>query len=71
MSFADREQVRDKVEWEGGITEALNYGLTVDDMPDGDAELREAWAKLIDAYAGLEPLEQAVYALLNEENSNG
>src|SRR5690606_4104241 len=44
--YQTREQVAAKVDWEGGIPEALEYGLTVDDMPAGDEELRAAWGRL-------------------------
>lgn len=33
-----------KVEWEGGITDALDYGLKAEDCEPGD--LRTAWEKL-------------------------
>jgi hypothetical protein len=33
--FADRTAVREKVEYEGGIMEALDYGIRSTDMPLG------------------------------------
>jgi hypothetical protein len=64
MSYATREEVRGKVEWEGGLTAALDYGLDTGDMPEGDTELREAWDKLATAYKALAPLSRAVDDLL-------
>lgn len=65
MSYATRAEVAEKVGWEGGIIDAVEYGLTVDDMPEGDTELREAWNALLTAWRGLIPLEEAVERLLD------
>lgn len=36
-----------KVDWEGGIDAALDYGLSASDIEDDDdSELREAWETL-------------------------
>jgi hypothetical protein len=67
--FADRAAVADKIEWEGGIMEALDYGLRTTDMPEGDDELTEAWGKLAAAYRELTPLVDAVGKLLNGARS--
>lgn len=37
-----------KVSWEGGILEALDYGLTAEDLPPG--ALRDAWRDLETAW---------------------
>lgn len=63
--FEDRAAVADKIEWEGGIMEALDYGLRTTDMPEGDDELAEAWDKLATAYRELTPLVDVVGKLLN------
>lgn len=63
--FEDRAAVADKIEWEGGIMEALDYGLRTTDMPEGDDELIEAWDKLVTAYRQLAPFVDAVGKLLN------
>ena len=63
-SFADRKSVRDKIEWEGGVMEAVDYGLRVTDMPEGDTELRDAWDKLVTAYESVRPLAAVVEKLL-------
>lgn len=41
-----RAEVAEKIEWEGGYGAALEYGLKVDDMPEGDNVLRAAWGRL-------------------------
>lgn len=64
MSFKTRADVAAKVDWEGGITDALDYGLKVDDMPEGDEELRHAWAALEAAYATVRTAEVVVERLL-------
>lgn len=54
-----------KVEWEGGVLEALEYGLTVDDIDLGEVELRGLWGPLQDAYRTLGPLVDAAEAFLS------
>ena len=41
--FEDREHVAGKIEWEGGMEMALDYGIKAADMPKDDAELEAAW----------------------------
>ena len=64
--YQTREQVAAKVDWEGGIPEALEYGLTVDDMPAGDEELRAAWGRLEAAHQPFAAAEAEVARLLEE-----
>lgn len=45
-----RQEVAKKIDWEGGLVGALEYGLTEDDMPEGDAELREIWGRWMKHY---------------------
>lgn len=66
VRFEDRAAVAGKIEWEGGIMEALDYGIKSADMPLGDDELTAAWDKLAVAYRALTPLVGAVAKLLNE-----
>src|ERR1700735_679194 len=58
--FDNREGVRAKIEWEGGLMGALDYGISVNDMPEGDDELVAAWGALETAYRALAPLDGAV-----------
>ena len=52
----DRELLASKIQWEGGVIGALEYGLKPDDI--GDPELRAAWQQLQQAHAELRPLIQ-------------
>lgn len=45
-----RQEVSEKVSWEGGLSAALEYGLTEEDMPEGDIELRTAWRTMREAW---------------------
>jgi hypothetical protein len=60
--YENREEVRDKIDWEGGIWEVLAYGLKSQDMPD--VELQEAWAKLEELYKAADAQADAVLAIL-------
>ena len=62
--FESREALAGKIEWEGGLMEALDYGITTDMMPEGDAELTEAWAKLEASFRETSKLADAVEELL-------
>jgi hypothetical protein len=61
--FETRAAVAGKIEWEGGIMEALDYGIRSGDMPDD--ELRDAWDKLEKAHAAMAPLVAFVEDLLD------
>lgn len=63
--FADRRALRDKIEWEGGLIDSLEYGIGTTDMPEGDTELTEAWTRLADAWRALEPFAEAVQDMLD------
>ena len=65
--FASRSALAAKVEWEGGILGALDYGITADEMPEGDTELAKAWAEMASAYAQLEACMKPVEALLPDD----
>jgi hypothetical protein len=64
--FSSREHLAAKIEWEGGILEAVDYGIKTEDMPEGDAELTEAWAKLEASFAETSKLADAVEKLLED-----
>lgn len=64
--FEDRKALAAKIEWEGGLMESLDYGITTDMMPEGDEALTGAWAALETAYRAVEPLADAVERLLPE-----
>lgn len=66
MAFENRQEVAGKIDWEGGILSSLDYGLTDEDMPEGDTELREAWAELMAAFSYVRSARQRVEMLLPE-----
>ena len=64
--FKSRAALAGKIEWEGGILEALDYGIKTEYMPEGDTELTEAWAKLEASFRETAKLADAVANLLPE-----
>ncbi|GII63563.1 hypothetical protein Skr01_36480 [Sphaerisporangium krabiense] len=64
--FDSRQDVAFKVAWEGGLYEALEYGIKVNDLPEGDTELAEAWRALDGAHTAFEEAAEKVRALLPE-----
>lgn len=53
-----RANLKAKVEWEGGVLAALDYGIKPEDI-EGD-ELRDAWEAVRAAYIALNPLIRIV-----------
>lgn len=53
-----------KIEWEGGIVDALEYGLKYSDCEPG--ELRNAWEKLEVKWATIQDEINAVEDILNQ-----
>jgi hypothetical protein len=51
-------QLAEKVDWEGGPLEALEYGITAEDVED--PSVRELWQELQDRYRALTPLVHAI-----------
>lgn len=47
----DANALRAKIEWEGGVLDAMDYGIRDDDIED--EELATAWADMSLAYADL------------------
>ena len=64
--FESRDDLAAKIEWEGGILEALDYGIKIADMPEGDTELIEAWTKLQRSFETTRALVDALNELLPE-----
>ncbi len=54
-----------KIGWEGGIDEALDYGLTVDkyNLPN---DLRDAWNELRRLHAEYEEKREAALGIIND-----
>ena len=62
--FKSRADLAGKIEWHGGIMAALPFGIMTDDMPEGDTELAEAWAKLEASFRQTAALAEAVEVML-------
>jgi hypothetical protein len=69
--FKSRADVAAKIGWEGGILEALEYGIKAADMPEGDEELAAAWQALEDAFNAVQPLAATVEELLEAAGEDG
>ena len=69
--FKSRAELAGKIEWEGGLMEALDYGIKTGMMPEGDTELTEAWAKLEASYRETARLAEVVEAMLPEPGDDG
>jgi hypothetical protein len=67
-SYRSPEDFAAKVEWEGGVAGALDYGLKHTDLDPADpstAALREKWARIEQIYREqFEPLEREITELL-------
>lgn len=62
--YKSRSDLAAKVDWEGGIFEALEYGITADEMPDD--ELRVLWADLERRYSEAQETLTAIFDILDE-----
>jgi hypothetical protein len=69
--FDSRAALAGKIEWEGGLMESLDYGITTDMMPEGDPELTEAWGKLEASFRETARLADAVEKLLPDPDEDG
>jgi hypothetical protein len=63
-TYTSRVDLAAKVDWEGGIFGALEYGITSDMMPD--EELREYWADLERRYAEMQETLTALIDIFEE-----
>jgi uncharacterized protein (DUF1800 family) len=62
--FESREALAAKVEWEGGVMEAVDYGIKAEEMPD--EELRALWADLQVKYKAADEVSSKINALLED-----
>jgi len=58
----NKEELVSKIEWEGGIPETLEYGVTADDIDD--PELAKAWTQLEQMWRQFEVERDRVVELL-------
>lgn len=56
-----------KVDWEGGVIDAIDYGLKPEDAPEG--ELRDLWRQACDLFKQMEPITNRIGELLEEAQS--
>lgn len=64
--YATRQEVADRVDHEGGLYEALVYGLKTKDMPSDDDDLIVAWRQMHNAFQVFEVARDKVDRLLEE-----
>jgi hypothetical protein len=65
--YESRADLADKIDYEGGIFSALDYGIRTEDMPAGDDELTGAWRSLEASFLCTRILADAVSKLLSAE----
>lgn len=61
------EEFAAKVEWEGGVLDALEYGLKIDDIDKGEVVLREKWLAAQTAWTDMRRAARAVQEHFNEK----
>lgn len=54
------EELAAKVEWEGGVMEAIQYGIKTTDF---DADITERFPELVDAWDNLEQTVGDIYTI--------
>ena len=64
-SYTTRAEVLAKIDHEGGMEGVLEYGLGVDDLPEDDIELRDAWRVMIQVWDAYTSKAEIVEALLD------
>lgn len=64
--FAARSELEGFVFSHDGLIGALSAGVTADDMPEGDEELRDAWRSLDALWPQMDRAARAVVHLLEE-----
>lgn len=61
--YESRQEVADAADWEGGTLDfVFGYGLSVEDLPEDDSELRDALTELL----ALRPVIERFNSLLPE-----
>ena len=62
--FENQQDLAEKISWEGGVMESVEYGIKVTDLPvDTPAPICVAWLKLQEATEYID----AIYAWLEAE----
>ena len=55
-----------KVDWEGGVLDALEYGLRSTELDDSNPALKGGWIELEKAWVDFEPLLHGVEQLVED-----
>ena len=65
------EDFASKVNWEGGVMDALAYGLKPNDAPEGP--LRDLWTRAYELWEQLDPILEDLVTMLDEiyDNAQG
>lgn len=66
LKYESRQDLANKIDWEGGIPSALSYGIDALSMPEGDEELRAAWEQLDEVWVVFEDACEQVLSLLQQ-----
>jgi len=66
MSKMTDAQFAGKIDWEGGIIGALDYGLSADDLENQDGELATAWRKIEELYRPVIELGVEIEGILED-----
>ena len=70
MSKYNIYDLEGKIDWEGGMTSAIEYGIDIEEY-DVSEELKAAWYEMVDLFSEFEDLEANVNRLIEEEKRNG
>lgn len=63
--FENREELAGKIDWEGGLWSALEYGIRAADLPEGDLELLDAWIELQSHFDSAQRVANRIYEMLD------
>ena len=55
-----------KVDWEGGVIDALDYGLRAKDMDDSNPAFKAGWQELERLWLDFEPMLRAMETMIEE-----
>lgn len=69
MDKSDIYDLEAKIDWEGGMTAALKYGIHIEDYDVSD-ELKAAWYEMLDLFGEFETAEADVFRLIEEDKQN-
>lgn len=62
-----RDDVLGVINWEGGILEAMDYGIKASDLPKDDVDLRYLWERLSRFHVEVNHLSAQIMELLEND----